>query len=105
MSFATDLYLVLPIMSTLDALIEDPDEWEEPIPEVQQTRSYKSKIQERIKIFNEMKRLQLQKLNRATYNMLLDISPMVDLENNVLQHFVSSDLGMRRLHQNKKSLI
>ena len=32
-----------------------------------------------------MKQLQLLKLNRATYNLLLDVSPMVDPENNVLQ--------------------
>lgn len=34
----------------------------------------------------------LQKLNRATYAILRDVSPMVDLENNVLQHFLESDL-------------
>ena len=55
-------------------------------------RSYKNKVQERTKIFNEMKRLQLGKLNRATYNLLLDVSPMVDQETNVLQHFLSSEL-------------
>jgi len=49
-------------------------------------------IIERANIFGEMKRLQLQKLNRATYNLLRDVSPMVDAENNVLQHFIQSDL-------------
>ena len=39
-----------------------------------------------------MKSLQLQKLNRATYNLLLDVSPMVDQESNVLQHFLTSEL-------------
>ena len=53
---------------------------------------YKNKVQERTKIFNEMKRLQLGKLNRATYNLLLDVSPMVDQETNVLQHFLASEL-------------
>ncbi len=42
-------------------------------------------LQERQKIFYEMKQLQLLKLNRATYNLILDVSPMVDPENNVLQ--------------------
>ena len=45
-----------------------------------------------MRIFNEMKSLQLQKLNHATYKLLLDVSPMVDQESNVLQHFLSSDL-------------
>ena len=31
-------------------------------------------------------------LNRATYNILLDVSPIVDTENNVLQHYLASDL-------------
>ena len=83
---------VLPIMSTLETLIENPDEWEIPIEAERSTRRYKSKVQERIKIFNEMKSLQLKKLNRATYNLLLDVSPMVDQESNVLQHFLASDL-------------
>ena len=39
-----------------------------------------------------MKRLQLNKLNRATYTLLRDVSPMVDPENNVLQHFLTSEL-------------
>lgn len=83
---------VLPIMSTLETLIENPDEWEIPIEAERKSRSYKSKVQERIKIFNEMKSLQLKKLNRATYNLLMDVSPMVDQESNVLQHFLTSDL-------------
>ena len=83
---------VLPIMSTLEALIENPDEWEIPLAAERSSRSYKSKVQERIKIFNDMKSLQLKKLNRATYDLLLDVSPMVDQESNVLQHFLSSDL-------------
>lgn len=83
---------VLPIMSTLENLIENPDEWEIPIESVRNSRSYKSKVQERQKIFNEMKSLQLKKLNRATYNLLLDVSPMVDQESNVLQHFLTSEL-------------
>ena len=80
----------LPIMSTLENLIENPDEWEIPIEVVRKSRSYKSKVQERMKIFNDMKSLQLKKLNRATYNLLLDVSPMVDQESNVLQHFLTS---------------
>ena len=63
-------------------------------------RSYKNKVQERTKIFNEMKRLQLGKLNRATYNLLLDVSPMVDQESNVLQHFLSSDLVSLGIQEN-----
>ena len=34
----------------------------------------------------------LFQLNRATYNILLDVSPIVDTENNVLQHYLASDL-------------
>ena len=83
---------VLPIMSTMENLIENPDEWEDPASDERRHRSYKNKVQERMKIFNEMKSLQLRKLNRATYNLLLDVSPMVDQESNVLQHFLSSDL-------------
>ena len=83
---------VLPIMSTLETLIENPDAWEIPNEEERKTRSYKSKVQERIKIFNDMKSLQLKKLNRATYNLLLDVTPMVDQESNVLQHFLTSEL-------------
>ena len=65
-------------------------------------RSYKNKVQERTKIFNEMKRLQLGKLNRATYNLLLDVSPMVDQESNVLQHFLSSDLVSLGIQENSQ---
>ena len=83
---------VLPIMSTLENLIENPDEWEILNEEERQSRSYKSKVQERTKIFNDMKSLQLKKLNRATYNLLLDVTPMVDQESNVLQHFLTSEL-------------
>ena len=36
---------VLPIMSTLENLIENPDEWEVPNAEERESRSYKSKIQ------------------------------------------------------------
>jgi hypothetical protein len=36
---------VLPIMSTLENLIENPDEWEVPIQAERESRSYKSKIQ------------------------------------------------------------
>ena len=61
---------VLPIMTTLENLIENPDEWEPPDPELRASRAHKAKVAERVKIFNEMKHLQLQKLNRATYNML-----------------------------------
>lgn len=32
-------------MSTLENLLENPDEWEVPIQEVRESRSYKSKIQ------------------------------------------------------------
>ena len=76
----------------LETLIENPDEWEIPNEALRRSRSYKSKVQERIKIFNEMKSLQLKKVNRATYNLLLDVSPMVDQESNVLQHFLTSEL-------------
>ena len=34
-----------------------------------QSRSYRAKIAERNNIFQEMKHLQLQKLNRATYRL------------------------------------
>ncbi len=54
--------------------------------------TYYLQIQERQKIFYEMKQLQLLKLNRATYNLIRDVSPMVDPENNVLQNFITSDL-------------
>ena len=36
--------------------------------------------------------LQLTNLNRATYAILLDVSPIVDPENNVLQHYMESDI-------------
>eukprot|EP00095_Tigriopus_kingsejongensis_P003535 snap_masked-scaffold106_size358372-processed-gene-1.3 protein:Tk03535 transcript:snap_masked-scaffold106_size358372-processed-gene-1.3-mRNA-1 annotation:"axonemal 84 kda protein" len=83
---------VLPLMTTLENLIENPDEWEIPIPGHQQSQSYLAKLAERAKIFNEMKGLQLKKLNRATYNMILDVHPMVDPENNVLKYFLKSPL-------------
>ena len=83
---------VLPLMSTLERLLESPDEWETPIPEEQMTRSDRAKRLERQKIFDEMKSLQLRKLNMATYKILLDVSPIVDPENNVLQHYLESDL-------------
>ena len=83
---------VLPIMSTLENLIDNPDEWEVNTEDEKNSRSYKFKVHERQKIFNEMKRMQLQKLNRATYNLLLDVSPMVDTESNVLLHFLTSEL-------------
>ena len=83
-------------MSTLETLIENPDQWEIPNEEERQSRSYKSKVQERTKIFNDMKSLQLNKLNRATYNLLLDVTPMVDQESNVLQHFLTSELVRNR---------
>ena len=34
----------------------------------------------------------MTKLNRATYAILLDVSPIVDPENNVLQHYMESDI-------------
>lgn len=77
-------------MSTLENLLEHPEEWES--PEETKSKTYQVKITERFKIFDDMKSLQLKKLNRATYNLLLDVSPMVDPENNVLQHFLTSDL-------------
>ena len=43
---------VLPIMSTLENLIENPDEWEVPIQEERESRSYKSKIQARKILLN-----------------------------------------------------
>ena len=57
-------------MTTLENLIDTPDEWETPDETVKASRAHRAKVAERIKIFNEMKHLQLQKLNRATYNML-----------------------------------
>ena len=77
-----------------------------PLPDSQKTRSHYAKLAERQKIFDEMKRLQvrlfpsafllnllqLTKLNRATYAILLDVSPIVDPENNVLQHYMESDI-------------
>jgi hypothetical protein len=38
---------VLPIMASLESILENPDEWEVPIDEAVQTRSYKAKIQAR----------------------------------------------------------
>ena len=35
---------VLPIMSTLENLIENPDEWEDPNDQERKTRKYKAKI-------------------------------------------------------------
>lgn len=35
---------VLPIMSTLENLIENPDEWEDPNDVERKTRKYKAKI-------------------------------------------------------------
>ena len=63
-------FQVLPILSTLETLIENPEEWEVPVPPEEQTRSYKTKIEERSRIFYVMKSLQLTKLNRATYNLV-----------------------------------
>ena len=83
---------VLPLMNTMERLLESPEEWEVPIPENQKTRSHRAKLAERQKIFDEMKRLQLTKLNRATYAILLDVSPIVDPENNVLQHYMESEI-------------
>ena len=79
---------VIPIMSILENF--DPEEWESP-DEIAKP-NHTSKVVERNKIFDAMKSLQLSKLNRATYNLLLDVSPMVDPENNVLQHFAASEL-------------
>jgi len=36
--------MVLPIMTTLENLIENPEEWEEPIAKEEQSRSYKAKV-------------------------------------------------------------
>lgn len=80
-------------MTTLEELIENPEEWEElPGTMQRESRTYKDKIKERNRIFNDMKALQLSKLNRATYNLILDVSTMVDPENNVLQFFRQSEL-------------
>ena len=83
---------VLPLMNTMERLLESPEEWEVPIPDNQKTRSHRAKLTERHKIFDEMKSLQLTKLNRATYAILLDVSPIVDPENNVLQHYMESEI-------------
>ena len=83
---------VLPLMNTMERLLESPEEWEVPIPDNMKTRSHLAKLTERHKIFDEMKSLQLTKLNRATYAILLDVSPIVDPENNVLQHYMESDI-------------
>ena len=85
---------VLPILSTLENLLENPDEWEEPVEgEEGRSRAHRAKIAERNTIFDEMKGLQLRKLNRATYNLILDVAPMVDPESNLLKYFLPSDLG------------
>ena len=52
-----------------------PEHWEAPTQHVIQSRSYRAMITERNNIFQEMKHLQLQKLNRATYRLM----PKVDL--------------------------
>ena len=83
---------VLPLMNTTERLLESPEEWEVPLPDNQKTRSHHAKLTERHKIFDEMKSLQLTKLNRATYAILLDVSPIVDPENNVLQHYMESEI-------------
>ena len=44
-----------------------PEHWEAPTEQELQSRSHEAKIAERNNIFQEMKHLQLQKLNRATY--------------------------------------
>ena len=90
----------------MERLLESPEEWELPVSpdkvfhfftfnlsanlKTKVTRSQKAKLAERQKIFDCMKRLQLTKLNRATYAILLDVSPIVDPENNVLQHYMES---------------
>ena len=69
---------VLPLMNTMERLLESPEEWEVPLAhnQVEQqetgqldispqlTRSHFAKLSERQKIFDCMKRLQLTKLNR-----------------------------------------
>ncbi len=80
---------VLPILNSLENLLEHPEEWESP---AETEDAAGGRLAERNRIFYEMKSLQLKKLNRATYNLLRDVSPMVDPENNLLQHFLSSPL-------------
>ncbi len=54
-------------MATLESLIENPEEWEVPVPAEKRTAAYMAKLVERRNIFNAMKALQLQKLNRYTF--------------------------------------
>ena len=49
---------VLPLMNTMERLLESPEEWEVPIPEHLKTRSHRAKLTERQKIFDEMKVIQ-----------------------------------------------
>ena len=46
---------VLPLMNTMERLLESPEEWEVPIPEHLKTRSHRAKLAERQKIFDLMK--------------------------------------------------
>ena len=46
---------VLPLMNTMERLLESPAEWEGPIPEHLKSRSHRAKLTERQKIFDEMK--------------------------------------------------
>ena len=46
---------VLPLMNTMERLLESPEEWEVPLPDHLQTRSHRAKLTERCKIFDEMK--------------------------------------------------
>ena len=48
-------YQVLPLMNTMERLLESPEEWEVPLPDHLQTRSHRAKLTERCKIFDEMK--------------------------------------------------
>ena len=81
---------VLPIMSTLENLIENPDQWEVPIEAERNSRSYKSKVQERQKIFNEMKRYS------TVIAGVLAISKNLSLESADIQAFVMERLPIVR---------
>ena len=64
---------VLPIMSTLENLIENPDEWEDPNDQERKTRKYKAKITVR-SIFCRDSRYLFQVWHNSIYFNLLVIN-------------------------------
>ena len=69
---------VLPIMSTLENLIENPDEWEDPNDQERKTRKYKAKITVRpiffLRCFDYLQEYLFQVWHNSIYFNLLVIN-------------------------------